>query len=73
MSHPALKWLLIMGITGVSTSMLMFLSEFIAITAEASAYYDIQESKLLYFYNSFNVCTLLFSPILFGIFKKYYF
>lgn len=73
MTSPVLKWFLIIGITGVSASMLMFLSEFIAITSEASGYYGVSESQLLYFYNSFNVCTLIFSPMLFGIIKKYYF
>lgn len=67
-----IEWVLILSITMVSTTMLMFLSAFIAIPDEASLYYGVEKQKLLLFYNSFNTFYLIISPFLFPIYKKYY-
>lgn len=68
-----LNWLLILSITMISASMLMFLSEFISITEQASDYYGITKESLLYFYNSFNLFYLILSPLVFTFVKKYYY
>lgn len=67
-----LEWILIISITMVSVTMLMFLSAFISIPNEASLYYDADRSVILYFYNSFNVFYLVISLLLFPFLEKHY-
>lgn len=67
------NWMLIVGISLVSFTMLMFLSAYIAILDPATAYYSASSrSSIILFANSFNICYLIFSPLLFSYIKKYY-
>ena len=68
-----LNWLLIISITLVSTTMLMFLSAYIAILEPSTAYYSVSNrSQILLFSNSFNIFYLLISPLIFRILNKHY-
>lgn len=62
-----------MAISTVSLTMLMFLSAFLAFLEQAKTYYGVDNrSKIILFANSFNICYLIISPLLFPLLKKYY-
>lgn len=66
------EWILIISITMVSATILMFLSAFIAIPNEASVYYGVGKTQLLILYNSFNAAYLIISILLFPFLKRHY-
>lgn len=68
-----LKWLLITAITLVSTTLLMFVSAYIAIFAETAAYYQVSVSLVILLSNTFNIFYLVISPFLFPFLKKRYY
>ena len=67
-----LNWLLIVSITLVSTSMLIFASTYIAILPETSEYYNQDRSYILLLSNSFNILYLIITPFIFTMLKKKY-
>ena len=68
-----LNWLLIISITMVSMTILMFLSAYIAILEPATSFFGVSSrSKILLFSNSFNIFYLLISPLIFRILNKHY-
>ena len=67
-----LKWFLILSVTMVSTTMLMFLSSYIAILPEAKSYFNVQRSDVILLSNFFNIFYLIISPLIFSILDRYY-
>ena len=65
-----LKWVLITAITLVSATLLMFVSAYIAIFAEAASYYNTSVTKVIFLSNTFNIFYLIISPLLFPFLKK---
>jgi hypothetical protein len=72
MSKEFLKWLLITSITLVSTSLLMFVSAYIAVLNEVAEYYGVTVSKVILLSNTFNIFYLIIAPIIFPWLKKKY-
>jgi hypothetical protein len=72
MGNEILKWLLIISITLVSSTLLMFVAAYIAIFNEAAAYYRVSISKIVLLSNTFNMFYLLITPIIFPWLKKKY-
>ena len=66
------KWLLIISITMVSTSMLVFASAYLAIITETEQYYKKDRSSILLLSNSFNILYLIVTPFIFSSLKKRY-
>ena len=60
-----LSWTLIIGVTMVSTTMLMFLAQFFAMLQLSSKYYDVSISSILLFAESFNIFHIFLTPFLF--------
>lgn len=56
----------------VSTTMLVFVSAFIAILPEAGAYYNRDRSDILMLSNSFNILYLIVTPVIFASLRKHY-
>lgn len=67
-----LNWLLIVSITMVSTTMLVFVSAYLAILPETGAYYQKDQSDILLLSNSFNILYLIVTPLIFSSLKKHY-
>lgn len=67
-----IKWLLIISITLVSTSMLAFLSTYLSIIQEAQLYFGVDKSDIILLSNTFNICYLIIAPLLFPFVKRYY-
>lgn len=67
-----LNWLLIIALTLVSTSMLVFLSAYLAVLEEAAAYYNKGRSQVLLLSNTFNLFYILITPLLFPLLKRHY-
>lgn len=66
------KWLLIISITMVSTSMLVFASAYLAVLAETEQYYARDRSSILLLSNSFNILYLIVTPFIFSSLKEHY-
>ena len=68
-----LNWALIISITLVSTTMLMFLSAYLAILEPSIIFFRVSSrSQILLFSNSFNIFYLVISPLIFRKLNKYY-
>lgn len=68
-----MRWLLITSISLVSLAILMFLAAHLAVLNEAILFYDVENrSSLILFVNLFNICYLIFTPILFSFMKNHY-
>lgn len=66
------NWLLIISITLVSTTMLVFVSAYIAILPETGSYYNHDRSDILMLSNSFNILYLIVTPLIFASLKSHY-
>ena len=68
-----LKWMLIVAISMVSLTMLMFVSAFLPFLEQAKTYYHVtKRNDIILLSNSFNICYLVVSPFLFTILKKHF-
>lgn len=72
MGKEILKWLLIISITLVSTTLLMFVAAYIAIFNEAASYYKASISDVILLSNTFNIFYLVISPLIFPWLKRKY-
>lgn len=67
-----LNWLLILSVTLASTTILMFVTTYIAILPEAGNFFSVTRSSVLLLSNSFNIFYIIISPLIFRILNKYY-
>lgn len=67
-----LSWLLITSITMVSTTMLAFVSAYIAIIPQIQEYYQQDRTYILLLSNTFNILYLIITPLIFSSLKKRY-
>lgn len=72
MLQTILKWLLISSVTLISTTMLLFLAEFLAILDLSKDYYDTSIPNILQFSNVFNIFHIILTPLLFKAMEKHY-
>ena len=72
MLNTILKWLLISSVTLVSTTMLLFLAQFLAILDLTKDYYGTSISNVLQFSNTFNLFHIILTPLLFKSMEKHY-
>ena len=67
-----LSWLLIISITMVSTTMLAFVSAYIAIIPQIEQYFNRDRTYILLLSNTFNILYLIITPLIFSSLKKRY-
>ena len=72
MLETVLKWLLISSVTLVSTTMILFLAQFLAILDITKDYYDTSIGSILQFSNAFNFFHIILTPLLFKSMEKHY-
>lgn len=67
-----LKWLLIISVTLISTTMLLFLAQFLAILPLSASFYETSIANVLQFSNVFNIFHIILTPLLFKAMEKQY-